>query len=45
MITMQHRKKEFEFLLKRGEGLKVEFKENIDSKNIGKEIVAFANTD
>src|SRR3989338_2447241 len=38
-------KKEFEFLLKQGEGLKSEFKENYDSKNLGKEIVAFANTE
>ena len=38
-------KKEFEFLLKQGEGLKLEFKENFDSKNLGKEIVAFANTE
>jgi ATP-dependent DNA helicase RecG len=38
-------KKEFEFLLKQGEGLKLEFKENYDSKNLAKEIVAFANTE
>lgn len=38
-------KKEFEFLLNQGEGLRAEFKENIDSKNIGKEMVAFANTE
>jgi ATP-dependent DNA helicase RecG len=38
-------KKEFEFLLKQGEGLKLEFKENLDSKNLAKEIVAFANTE
>lgn len=38
-------KKEFEFLLKHGEGLKLEFKEKFDSKGIGKEIVAFANTE
>src|SRR3989344_8125515 len=37
--------KEFEFLLKQGEGLKVEFKENFDSKNLGRELVAFANTE
>ena len=38
-------KKEFEFLLKQGEGLKLEFKESYDSKSLGKEIVAFANTE
>ena len=38
-------KKEFEFLLKQGEGLKLEFKENFEPKNLGKEIVAFANTE
>ncbi|MBU4086283.1 MAG: ATP-binding protein, partial [Nanoarchaeota archaeon] len=38
-------KQEFEFLLKQGEGLKLEFKENFDSRNLGKEIVAFANTE
>ena len=38
-------KKEFEFLLKQGEGLKLEFKEGFDSKNLAKEIVAFANTE
>jgi len=38
-------KKEFGFLLKQGEGLKLEFKENFDSKGLGKEIVAFANTE
>ncbi|MBI2136387.1 putative DNA binding domain-containing protein [Candidatus Woesearchaeota archaeon] len=38
-------KKQFEFLLNRGEGLKSEFKENFDSKNLAKEIVAFANGD
>lgn len=38
-------KKEFEFLLKQGEGLKSEFKESFDSKNLPKEIVAFANTE
>ena len=37
--------KEFEFILKHGEGLKSEFKENFDSKKIGKEIAAFANTE
>jgi ATP-dependent DNA helicase RecG len=37
-------KKEFEFLLKQGEGLMLEFKENFDSKNITKEMCAFANT-
>ena len=38
-------KKEFEFLLKQGEGLKLEFKENFNSKDIAKEFVAFANTE
>ena len=38
-------KKEFEFLLKQGEGLKLEFKESLDSKGLAKEIVAFANSD
>jgi len=38
-------KKEFEFLLKQGEGLKIEFKENYSSKDIAKEFVAFANTE
>src|SRR3989338_5919971 len=37
--------KEFEFLLGQGEGFKLEFKSNFDSKNIGKEIVAFANSE
>ena len=36
-------KKEFEFLLKQGEGLKLEFKESFDSKNIAKSLCAFAN--
>ena len=38
-------KKELEFLLKQGEGFKLEFKENFDSKNLAKEIVAFANSE
>src|SRR3989338_8210485 len=38
-------KDEFDFLLKQGEGLRLEFKENFDSKNLGKEIIAFANTE
>ena len=38
-------KKEFEFLLKQGEGLKLEFKEDFDPKNLAKEFVAFANTE
>ena len=38
-------KKEFEFLLGQGEGFKLEFKSNFDSKNIGKELVAFANSE
>jgi len=37
-------KKELEFLLKQGEGLKLEFKESFD-KNISKEMAAFANTE
>ena len=37
-------KKEFEFLLKEGEGQFIEFKENLDSKGLAKEIVAFANS-
>ncbi len=35
-------KKELDFILQEGEGLKIEFKENLN--NIDKEIVAFANT-
>ena len=38
-------KKEFELILEEGEGLKVEFKESFDSKSLGKEIVAFANSE
>jgi ATP-dependent DNA helicase RecG len=38
-------KKEFNFLLKQGEGLKLEFKENFDSKSLCKELIAFANTE
>ena len=38
-------KKEFEFLLKQCEGLKLEFKEDFDSKSISKELTAFANTE
>ncbi|MDP2926219.1 MAG: helix-turn-helix domain-containing protein [Nanoarchaeota archaeon] len=38
-------KKEFEFLLKSGEGINLEFKESFDSKNIAKSIVAFANSE
>jgi len=37
-------KKEFGFILQEGEGLKIEFKESFD-KSIGKEIVAFANSE
>ena len=37
-------KKEFEFILKQGEGQFIEFKENFDSKHLAKEIVAFANS-
>ena len=35
-------KKELEFILQEGEGLKIEFKESFD-KSLAKEIVAFAN--
>lgn len=38
-------KKELEFILKEGEGFKIEFKEAFDSKNLLKEIVAFANSE
>jgi len=38
-------KKESEFILQEGEGLKMEFKESFDSKGLGKEIVAFANSE
>ena len=37
-------KKEFEFILQRGEGFKIEFKESFD-KSIAKDIVAFANAE
>ena len=37
-------KKEIEFIIKSGEGINTEFKESFDSKNIAKEIVAFANS-
>ncbi len=37
--------KEFDFLLKQGEGLKLECKESFDSKNFSKELVAFANSE
>src|SRR3989344_7310880 len=36
-------KKEFDFILKKGEDYKIEFKENING--IDKDIVAFSNTD
>ena len=36
-------KKELNFILQEGEGFKIEFKEAFDSKNLPKEIVAFAN--
>src|SRR3989344_2951114 len=38
-------KETLEFILQEGEGLKIEFKESFDSQNLGKEIVAFANTE
>ncbi len=38
-------KREFDFLLSQGEGLKLEFKESFDSKNIAKEMVALANSE
>jgi ATP-dependent DNA helicase RecG len=37
-------KKQLDFILQKGEGLTVEFKESFDSKNLAKEIVAFANS-
>jgi len=37
-------KKEIELILQEGEGLKIEFKENLD-KSLAKELVAFANSD
>ncbi|MCG2700707.1 putative DNA binding domain-containing protein [Candidatus Parcubacteria bacterium] len=36
-------KKELQFILQEGEGQFVEFKESLDSKNLSKEIVSFAN--
>ncbi|QJR21280.1 hypothetical protein BREVNS_0530 [Brevinematales bacterium NS] len=39
------KQEEFEFLLQQGEGLRLEFKESFDAKNIAKEMVAFANTE
>ncbi|MCK5459756.1 putative DNA binding domain-containing protein [Candidatus Parcubacteria bacterium] len=36
-------KKELKFILQQGEGQFIEFKESFDSKNLSKEIVAFAN--
>ena len=38
-------KKEINFILEEGEGLKIEFKESFDSKNLSKELVAFANSE
>jgi len=38
-------KKELNLILEEGEGLKIEFKESFDSKNLAKEIVAFANSE
>jgi ATP-dependent DNA helicase RecG len=37
-------KKELNLILQEGEGQFIEFKENFDSKSLGKEIVAFANS-
>ena len=37
--------KEFDFILKEGEGFKAEFKEAFDPKSLAKEIVAFANSE
>ncbi len=42
---MKLSKKEIEFIIKSGEGIKAEFKESFDSKNIAKEMVAFANSE
>ncbi len=39
------KKEELSFILQEGEGLKIEFKENFDSKSLAKEIVAFANSE
>ena len=36
--------KELGFILKEGEGQFIEFKVSFDSKNLAKEIVAFANS-
>ena len=36
-------KKELKFILQKGEGQFVEFKEFFDAKNLSKEIVSFAN--
>ena len=37
-------KKEINLILEEGEGLKIEFKESFDSKNLTKELVAFSNS-
>ena len=37
--------KELKFILQEGEGLKIEFKEAFDSKNLSKELVALANSE
>jgi len=42
---MKMNKKELEFIIQNGEGIKTEFKESFDSKNIAKEIVALANSE
>ena len=38
-------KKELDFILKKGEGLKVEFKEALDPKSLARELAAFANSE
>ena len=43
--SMKMNKKELEFIIQNGEGIKTEFKESFDSKNIAKEIVALANSE
>ena len=38
-------KEELSFILQEGEGLKIEFKEDFDTKTLAKEIVAFTNSE